>query len=115
MTAISNDEEIAIIMGTQDATSKAWYDGLRQAVTGQGTLGYWRKQQTKYVKNSEANFYDHAVCQMHLGNTNAALALLNRSFETHEKSGESSTPRIYVLLFDEVWDGVQDDPRTRGA
>ena len=113
MTAISNDEQVPIILGTHDAISKAWYDGLRQAVTEQGALGYWRKQETRYAKEPDANFYDHAVCQMNLGNTNAALALLNRSYETHEASGGSSTPRIYVLLFDEVWDDVHDDPRFR--
>ena len=113
MTAISNREQIQIILGTHDATAKAWYDGLRQAVTEQGPLEYWRKQETRFAIEPDANFYDHAVCQMHLGNTNAALALLNRSFETHETSGASSTPRIYVFLFDEVWDGVRDDPRFR--
>ena len=48
---------------------------------------------------------------MHLGNTNTALALLNRSFESHERTGGSCTPRIYVLLWDEIWDGLHDDPR----
>lgn len=111
ITAISNHVQIPIIMGTHDTDSKAWYDGLRQAVTEQGTLGYWRKHETKYAKDPDANFYDQAVCQMHLGNTNTALALLNRSFETHEKSGGSSTPRIYVLLFDKVWDGLRENSR----
>ena len=111
MTAISNDEQIAIVLGIHNADAKAWFDELRQAFTEQGPLGYWRKQESRYAMESDAHFYDRAICQMHLGKTNAALALLNRSYETHETSGGSSTPRIYVLLFDEVWDGVHDEPR----
>ena len=110
LTAISNSEQCSIIREPGDDTAKAWFAELRRTVKDQGPIGYWQKQETRFEKEPDANFYDHAICQMHLGNTNAALALLNRSIATSERSGGSSTPRIYVLLFDEVWDALHDDP-----
>ena len=109
MGAISSYEQIPIILGTHDAKSKAWYDELRRAVAAQGTDGYWRTCEAKYAKNPEANYYDHAVCQMHLRRTNDALALLEKSFETRERKGIA--PAVYVLVWDEVWDGLHENPR----
>ena len=74
-------------------------------------MGYWRACEANFLKNPETRYYDHAVCQMHLGNTNGALALLEKSFETRERKG--SNLALYVLIWDDVWDGVRDQPRYR--
>jgi tetratricopeptide (TPR) repeat protein len=113
LTSISNRELTSIIMGTHDAASKAWYEDLRQAFKQQGPMGYWQMQEKRFEKEPSANLYDHADCQMHLGHTNTALDLLHRSCATDERSEGSSTPRIYALLFDDVWDGVRGHPRFR--
>jgi hypothetical protein len=36
------------------------------------------------------------------------LVLLEKSVETHERVG--ITPAIYVLLWDETWDGLHENP-----
>jgi hypothetical protein len=50
------------------------------------------------------------VIQIHLGNTNAALNWLEKSYENRERGYSYETP-LNSLSYDPCWDGLHDDPR----
>ena len=55
--------------------------------------------------------YWKAVYQLKLGNTNAALNLLNESYRIRqERDGVLRESNLSWLLFHEVWDDLRDDP-----
>ena len=57
------------------------------------------------------SYYWKAVIQIHMGNTNAALDWLDKSYEHREFRTDSFEPPLNFVLLDESWDSVHDDPR----
>jgi tetratricopeptide (TPR) repeat protein len=111
LQAISYFEQKAILDGRNEAEARTSYDALRRAVREGGARGYWQEEWKRTEKNVDGEFYRKAVAQIHLGDTNAAFAWLNRSYESREHyPGEFQRP-LESLVFDEHWDGVRDDPR----
>jgi tetratricopeptide (TPR) repeat protein len=94
--------------GNESETRRS-YDKLRQAFKDGGARGYWQEEWKRTETRPDEDFYRKAVVQIHLGDTNAALDWLEKSFVTHERSGFESA-MIYLLL-DESWDGLHDHPR----
>jgi hypothetical protein len=47
---------------------------------------------------------------MQLGDTNAALKLLDKSFEIYKREGWSRETDLVYLLYHEFWDGLHEDP-----
>jgi serine/threonine protein kinase len=89
---------------------------LWDALARGGISGYWQQLWERTKNNTNTDFYFKGVIQIHLGNTNAALDWLQKSFETHEQSGVGIVSQMDVagpmgeLLFYEQWDGLHDDP-----
>ena len=109
--AIACLEKSDIESGDKPSEVKARYDGLRAALASGGPSGYWMEQWKQTEKNPEDHFQWKAQIQCRLGNTNAALAWLNRSLAIREKrDGWYESPLNY-LLFYEVWDPLRKDRR----
>ena len=49
------------------------------------------------------------MIQIHLGNTNAALDWLEKSYATRERGDDFDS--LNDLLFDPCWDGLHNNPR----
>ncbi len=105
--AFDTFEKAEIINGAGASETKRKYDRLRQVFEADGEHGYWEEQWKRTEKKPTSDFYWKAVIQIHLGDTNAAIAWLNRSFDTGERTGVESP--LIDLLFDEHWDGLHDD------
>ena len=86
--------------------------GRRRAGEGKrpGVRGYWQARWTETEKDLSSDFYWKAVVRTHLGDPEAALKWLSKSYETHELESGFQTPLIN-LLFNHWWDGLHDDPR----
>ena len=104
---ISYLEKSELSSGFNELKVRAKYDALRQALRDAGIRGYWQEQ---WNRAGEAEFCWRAEIQLHLGDTNAAFAYLNRSYETHEQGWSYDGPLNY-LIFDSAWDGIRADPR----
>ncbi len=94
--------------GNESETRQS-FDQLRQAFKEGGARGYWQEEWKRTETEPNEDFYWKAAVQIRLGDTNAALNWLEKSFETHERSGYQSA--MESLLFDEFWDGLHDHPR----
>jgi serine/threonine protein kinase len=103
-------EKADLLGGEEEAIVKPRYIALRQALDHEGVPGYWRQQWRWTENNTNTDFYWKAVIQIRLGNTNAALAWLQKSFVAREGTGDYIAP-LNLLLSDEYWVDLHDDPR----
>jgi len=111
LSAITNFEARELLYTTNGLETRRRYQDLLHAFTEGGARGYWQSRWTETEKKPNADFYRKAVVQIHLGDTNAAMDWLGRSYETHEHwEGEFQTP-LEDLLHDDCWDGLRDHPR----
>ncbi|MEK7676834.1 MAG: tetratricopeptide repeat protein [Verrucomicrobiota bacterium] len=109
--AINNIETAEILSRGDASETRQRYDEIRRAFIEGGVRGYWQERWKRTEKNPNKDFYGKGVVQIHLGDTDAALGWLNKSYETREHSRESFETPLTYLLFDECWDGLRDDPR----
>jgi tetratricopeptide (TPR) repeat protein len=110
--AIDNYRADDLLDTTNELETRRYYDGLLRAFEEGGPRGYWEHQWSGTKDNPNSDFYWKATIRIHLGDTNAALRWLNKSFETHEHQAGSYQETIgCYLLFDECWDGLHEDPR----
>jgi tetratricopeptide (TPR) repeat protein len=110
LQAVSWFEQVAILNGADEAEAKARWESRRRAFREGGARGYWQEEWKRIENRVDREFYRKAVAQIHLGDTNAALTWLTKSYETRELAG-GYEPVMESLLFDEYWDGVRSDPR----
>jgi tetratricopeptide (TPR) repeat protein len=102
-------EESEIYGGADENLTKDRYAMLREALDTGGIRGYWQQHWKWEAPKINVNYYWKATIQIHLGDTNAALEWLDKSYETRERD-DFESPLTY-LIFDECWDGLRDNPR----
>ena len=105
--AIGVLEEMESIKSGEKPQVGGRLDRLRGALEKDGVRGYWEDEWKQTPTNQ---LYFRAVIQAWLGNTNSAFALLEQSYQTHERSGRVQD-YLTSLLFDEVWDPLHQDTR----
>jgi serine/threonine protein kinase len=108
--ALDYHEKADILFGNDETSTKQGYNELRRALAEGGIRGYWQLQWKWTEKNTNSDFYWKGQIQIHLGNTNAALGWLQKSYDKHEQGDDFDAP-LNQLLFDDCWDGLHDDPR----
>jgi serine/threonine protein kinase len=108
--AISYSEKSRILGGYEDeASARRGSQQLRDALAQGGIPGYWR-QQWKWIEGkTNSEYYWKAVIQIHLGNTNAAMDWLEQARVNKERG--SFEPTVSLLLLDNYWDALHDNPR----
>jgi len=106
--SMDTQEKGELIYAKNESAVTNYFNGLRQAYYADGTNGYWLFG-WKLSKNRTNDFFAKAMIQIHLGNKDAALDFLEKSFAAQEGRGRENS--LNYLLFDESWDGVRDDPR----
>jgi len=103
-------ERNEILDGADEAATKLHYALLRSALNEQGIRGFWTQHWKWAESDTNATLGWKAKIQIHLGNTNAALDLLEQSYDKHERGGDYGPP-LGRLLFDPDWDGLHDNRR----
>jgi tetratricopeptide (TPR) repeat protein len=104
---IENFEMSELVVDGADVSEiKQRYSDLRRALRRDDVRGFWEQQRQWIEGDHHSNYYWQATVQLHLGNTNAAFTLLNRSLQAREEN-------LQNLLFHEVWGRVRDDARYR--
>jgi len=83
---------------------------LREALARDGEQGYWTQCRMWAEKDTNATLYWKAQIQIHLGQTNAALDLLEQSYKTHARDYSYETP-LNRLVHDDEWDVLRDNRR----
>jgi tetratricopeptide (TPR) repeat protein len=115
--ALDNFEAENRYGGGENSQSKREFRLLREAVTARGARGFWEERWNQVEQASSwgawgyRSYYWKAVIQIHLGNTDAALDWLAKSYEHRECRTGSFEPPLSFVLLDESWDGVHVDPR----
>jgi serine/threonine protein kinase/Tfp pilus assembly protein PilF len=102
-----------VLWGAEPAKARNHYAQLRRAMDEQGIRGYWLTQMKWAEGDTNATSDWKAEIQIHLGNTNTALDLLEKcytGYATHER-GNDIEPPLGGLLYDADWDGLRDHPR----
>ncbi len=107
--AIDSFEKAKILNGADESATKQSYDELRHSFEERGPRGYWEEQWKRTVTDPNGDLYGKAVIQIHLGNTNAAIDWLFKTYDARDRREERS--QLISLLFDECWDGLHDNPR----
>ena len=108
--ALVNYETSERLRGGDADKIRQRYADLRRALDEGGVRGYWLECERREQKYPNQHFCWKAIIQMHLGNTNAALDLLDKSYDARESFG-SAAGGVNALFFRRCWDGVQDHPR----
>lgn len=109
--SIACEERSQILQGESESEAKELGDALRAAAGRGGVLGYWQEQWGRAEANPDGDRYWKAICQLELGNRQAALKFLNESLGIAQKpNGFVSEPNLHWLLFHHYWDTVRDDP-----
>ena len=104
-------ETADVLRGADEASTKHRYALLRRALDEQGPRGFWMQHWKWAEDNTNAtSLYWKARIQIHLGNTNDALDLLERSYATHAPKGDPE-PGAGLLLFDHDWVGLRNHMR----
>jgi tetratricopeptide (TPR) repeat protein len=105
--------ELGDICGWGDTPeTRKQFGQLRQALKEGGPRGYWQER-LKQTKDQE--FYWKAMAQVHLGNTNDALGLLEKSCAVHEHWPGSHDGPLSYLLLDQGWDGLRNHLRFKAV
>jgi serine/threonine protein kinase len=108
--ALPKMEKSEILSGADGEATRARYTSLRRALDQDGISGFWTQHLKWAERDANATLYGKASIQMHLGNTNTALELLEASFRNHERGHDYETPLNTLLYYDE-WDNLHDNPR----
>src|SRR5262249_45498290 len=72
---IENMEKADVLRGKTDSQTKEKYSRLHRAVEERGTRGYWEELLKLSEKDPTSENYWKAVCQLKLGDRDAALSL----------------------------------------
>ena len=107
--ALANFEAHDLLTEHDKSEVRQRYQGLRRAYEERGARGYWEQEWKLSEQRPDQGLYEKAIIQMHLGDTNAALDWLEKSFVTRERYGLQT--ELTDLLFDECWDGMHNHPR----
>jgi tetratricopeptide (TPR) repeat protein len=110
-SAITNFEAADLLTQSDKSEVRQRYQALRQAYAERGLRGYWEEERKRSEQSPADAPYEKAVIQMHLGNTNAALDLLEKSYGPPPERHGLTTILADCLLFDECWDELYDLPR----
>ena len=108
--ALDYHEKSDLFSGADENSTKQAYEMERHALAEGGIRGYW---QLHWKWNASPNNTDYdwkGEIQIHLGNTNAALDWLEKSYATRERGDDFETP-LNDLLFNPCWDGLHENPR----
>jgi serine/threonine protein kinase len=108
-SAITNYERADFVRREDTPEMKDHRKREREALEHDGSRGYWEERWRFERIYRPTDYYDHAVTQMHLGQTDRALDLLEKSYEMDIRDGIESD--MICLLFDEHWDGIRDNQR----
>jgi serine/threonine protein kinase len=107
--ALNYAEKRAVFSGRQDeASARRGHEILSRALERGGPAGYWQQHWNWEKGNTNQDFYWKATIQIHLGNTNTALGLLQEDYESNRQNASGSGLR--GLLLDIEWDGLHEDP-----
>ncbi len=106
--ALDYIEQADIYSGADEISTKQSYELQRHALAEGGVRGYWQLQWKWNESPTNTDYYWKGVIQIHLGNTNAALDWLQKSYASRERGNDDS---LNSLLFDPCWDGLHDNPR----
>ena len=99
-----------LLHGADAVATKQSYAVLRRALDEQGPPGFWMQRLQWAGTDTNADLLWKAEIQMHLGDTNAALALLEQSYATHERQADPDPP-LEHLLYDADLEGLHSHPR----
>jgi serine/threonine protein kinase len=110
--ALDYSEKADLFSGADEASTKRGYEMQRRALVEGGIRGYWQLQWKWNESPTNTDYYWKGVIQIHLGNTNAALDWLEKSYASRERGYDYETP-LNSLLYDPCWDGLHDNPRFR--
>src|ERR1039458_4329788 len=108
--ALDYSEKADLFSGADEASTKRGYELQRRALAEGGIRGYWQLLWKWNENPTYTDYYWKGVIQIHLGNTNAALNWLEKSYENRERGYSYETP-LNSLSYDPCWDGLHDDPR----
>ncbi|MEO8429775.1 MAG: protein kinase [Verrucomicrobiota bacterium] len=109
--AITYFEKADIESGDEPSAVKARFERDRAALASGGPRGYWQEEWNHTKEYLDGDFYRKAEIQFRLGDTNAAIEWLNRSFAVREKrDGTYESPLNWILYY-EVWDPFRKDKR----
>jgi tetratricopeptide (TPR) repeat protein len=108
--ALDYSEKADLFSGADEASTKRSYELQRRALAEGGIRGYWQLHWKWNESPTNTDYYWKGEIQIHLGNTNAALDWLEKSYATHERGDDFETP-LDFLLHDPDWDGLHDNPR----
>jgi serine/threonine protein kinase len=103
-------EKYEILAGADEEATRARYTSLRRALNQDGITGCWTQLWKWAERDTNTTLYWKAKIQIHLGNTNTALELLEASLRTHEGDPNYGTP-LSTLLYDHDWVALRDHPR----
>ncbi len=108
--ALDYREKADIYSGANEASTKQNNELQRRALAEGGIRGYWQLHWKWNENPTYTDYYWKGVIQIQLGNTNAALDWLQKSYATRERGDDYDTP-LNSLLYDPCWDGLRDNPR----
>jgi len=108
--ALEYSEKADLFSGADEASTKRVYEMQRRALAEGGIRGYWQLHWKWNESSTNTDYYWKGEIQIHLGNTNAALDWLEKSYATRERGDDFETP-LNHLLFDDCWDSLRNDPR----
>ena len=108
--ALDYREKADLFSGADETSTKHSYELQRRALAEGRIRGYWQLHWKWNENPTNTDYYWKGEIQIHLGNTNAALDWLERSYATRERSDDYETP-LNFLLYDPDWDGLRNDPR----
>jgi tetratricopeptide (TPR) repeat protein len=103
-----------VLCGQDEAKAKQAYSVLRRALDAGGIAGYWQKRWEWTETDTNIDAYTKAVIQIHLGRTNSALDWLEKSYKNRQHDDTIFQHPLVMILYDEYWDGIRDDPRFQG-
>jgi serine/threonine protein kinase len=108
--ALDYFERVSVFGGWQDEVSaKRDHEALSRALAQGGVLGCWQQYRKSEEGNTTGDFYWKAIIQIHLGNTNAALDLLQKEWDAHLRDVNYDS-NLDMLLYDMEWDGLHEHP-----
>ena len=106
--ALEYFEKYELLAENDKPATKKRFILLRQALARDGIQGCWTQYRMWVDNDPNASLYWKAQIQIYLGHTNAALNLLQTSYDKHERSDDYQTP-LNQLLYDDCWDGLHDN------
>jgi len=108
--SMSSQETADLLSFTNQVRIKNHYLKLRQAYESNGPKGYWQEA-WRYYEGQTNGWYFKATIQIRLGNADQAFDWLDKSFTFRE--GVGWNPPLNDFLFDECWDSVREDRRSK--